>query len=373
MEERISFDSDRQQLAGVLHAPQGVGPRERRPAFLQLRGFGSNKESETMILAGRRPARWGYAALRSIFWALATLCLLIPLAGTAAAEGAESSAGSAEPRVWHNIPYASTARSHLLDLYLPATGGGPFPVILWVHGGAWHEGSKGLAEYPLPLRVLERGYALASMNYRLSWEAKFPAQIDDVKAAVRWLRANAKPYHLDQSRIGAWGGSAGGYLVALLGTSGDVPDLEYLGLGNPRESSRVQAVVVWSAPIDFLRLDEHAAAKGCSPYEGRGHSSPSSPESDLLGFPITERPERVKATNPIRYVSPDDPPFFIQHGEFDCTVAPQQSQLLYDALAPVIGSGKVTLMYLPAGHGGEPFEKDSNIGLILDFFDKYLK
>jgi acetyl esterase/lipase len=290
-----------------------------------------------------------------------------------AARGAVAPAGSAEARVWSHIPYASTARSHLLDLYLPATGSGPFPVILWVHGGGWAEGSKSLAEYPLPLRVLERGYALASINYRLIWEAKFPAQIDDVKAAVRWLRANAKAYHLDPARIGAWGTSAGGYLVALLGTSGEVPDLEYLGLGNPQESSRVQAVVVWSAPIDFLRMDEHAAAKGCPPYEGRGHSSRSSPESQLVGFPITERPERVKATNPIRYVSPDDPPFLIQHGEFDCIVAPQQSQILYDALAPVIGPDKVTLTYLPAGHGGEPFEKDSNIRLIMDFFDAYFK
>jgi acetyl esterase/lipase len=287
-----------------------------------------------------------------------------------AARGAEVPAGPAEPRVWSHIPYASTARFHLLDLYLPATGSGPFPVILWVHGGAWREGSKGLTEYPLPLRVLERGYALASINYRLIWEAKFPGQIDDVKAAVRWLRANAKAYHLDAARIGAWGTSAGGYLVALLGTSGDVPDLEYLGLGNPQESSRVQAVVVWSAPIDFLRLDEHAAAKGCPRY---GHSSPSSPESQLVGFPIVERPERVKATNPIRYVSPDDPPFLIQHGEFDCIVAPQQSQILYDALAPVVGADKVTLTYLPAGHGGEPFETDSNIRLILDFFDRCLK
>jgi acetyl esterase/lipase len=221
--------------------------------------------------------------------------------------------------------------------------------------------------------VLERGYALASINYRLIWEARFPAQIDDVKAAVRWLRANAKAYHLDPARIGAWGTSAGGHLAALLGTSGDVPDLEYLGLGNPEESSRVQAVVVWSAPIDFLRLDEHAAARGCPPYEGRGHSSRSSPESLLVGFPITERPERVKATNPIRYVSPDDPPFFIQHGEFDCIVPPQQSQILHDALVPAIGAEKVTLTYLPAGHGGGPFETDANIRLILDFLDKHLR
>src|SRR5260370_39954354 len=135
-----------------------------------------------------------------------------------------------------------------LDLYLPEKSDDPLPLIIWIHGGAWMAGSK---ENPPGIELLKRGYALASINYRLSQHAKFPAQLEDCKAAIRWLRANATTYHLDPDRIGVWGASAGGHLVALLRTTGDVKELEGEE-GNPQQSSGGQSVVDWFGPTDIL-------------------------------------------------------------------------------------------------------------------------
>ena len=134
-----------------------------------------------------------------------------------------------------------------LDLYLPAKADHPLPVIVWIHGGGWLAGSKeGCPAVPF----VGKGYAVASINYRFSQHALFPAQIEDCKAAIRWLRANAKKYDLDASHVGVWGASAGGHLVALLGTTGGVKELEGNG-GNLDQSSRVQCVVDWFGPTDF--------------------------------------------------------------------------------------------------------------------------
>src|SRR5262245_55893196 len=177
-----------------------------------------------------------------------------------------------------------------LDLYVPAKTGAPLPVIVWVHGGAWLGGSKEGGGPALPF--VGKGYAVASINYRLSQHAKFPAQIEDCKAAIRWLRANAKTYNLDPNHFGVWGASAGGHLVALLGTSGDVKDLEGDD-GTPDQSSRVQAVVDWFGPTDFTKM-------------GGSHDQPDSPEAKLVGGPVQENKEKAARANPITYVSKDD-------------------------------------------------------------------
>ena len=158
---------------------------------------------------------------------------------------------AAEPTVHRDIVYATTPQKNLLlDLYIPSTSG-PHPVLLYVHGGGWTSGSK---DNPPTDRFVKRGYAVASISYRLSQEAIFPAQIHDCKAAVRWLRANAAKYALNTDRIVAWGGSAGGHLVALLATSGGVKELEG-DLGNPDQSSRIQGAINFFGPTDFFRLN----------------------------------------------------------------------------------------------------------------------
>ena len=285
--------------------------------------------------------------------------------------GSTSTPGSAQSpapelvRQRIDVVYATASANQKLDLYLPAAGGGPFPLVVWVHGGGWMEGDKllpaGAPQFGLPAR----GYALACINYRFSSEATFPAQIHDVKAALRFLRGHAVEYGLDKSRVAVWGFSAGGHLAALAGTSGGVAALEDLTQGYPGESSRVKTVIDWSGPIDFLQLDAEAIANGCG---DPGYGSPSSSTSLLIGAPIADRTDLVQSANPITYISADDPPFFIQHGDQDCSVAWQQSQLLEDAL----GSSRVTLELLPEGHGGPLFDAAANISKISDFLDLHL-
>jgi acetyl esterase/lipase len=259
-------------------------------------------------------------------------------------------------RVERNLEYVAGGHErNKLDLYLAVNDERPRPVIVWIHGGAWLAGNKDGCP---ATGFVPQGYAVASINYRLSQHAVFPAQIEDCKAAIRWLRAHAKEYHLDPDHIGVWGASAGGHLVALLGTSGDVKELEGKG-GNLDQSSRVQCVVDFFGPTDFLQM--------------RGsHDNPKAPEAQLIGGPIQDNKEKAARANPITYVSRDDPPFLIMHGEADPTVPIGQSELLDKALQKA--GVECTFIRIPgAGHGGPQFQLPENRKRIADFFDKHLK
>lgn len=276
----------------------------------------------------------------------------------------------AAARIERDIVYARVGEKDLLlDLYRPEQGPTPLPVILWVHGGGWRGGSKGSGGRARPM--VARGYAVVDINYRLSGEALFPAQIEDCKAAVRWIRANAKKYGFDPDRIGAWGSSAGGHLVAMLGTAGDVKEFDTVG-EHRNVSSRVQAVCDWFGPTDFVQMDAHRP-------EGARlvHDSPDSPESRLVGGPIQEEPYRslCRKADPITYVTGDDPPFLIMHGDKDRLVPVHQSELLHDALKK---AGVETTMYVVkgAGHGLRDGTEDSPgelVEMAARFFDKHLK
>jgi acetyl esterase/lipase len=261
--------------------------------------------------------------------------------------------------VHRDLPYVTDGHQrHKLDLYLPQTGQN-WPLIVWVHGGAFRMGSK---EGKVPLSYLAEGYALASINYRLSQHALFPAQIQDCKTAVRWLRANAGRFSFDPQRIGAWGESAGGHLVAMLGTTGDTNEFD-VG-GNLHLSSRVDAVVDYFGPTDFLQMDDHRLP------DGQIHDTPDSPESELVGGPIQENKERVARANPITYVTPGAAPFLIVHGEADPLVPHHQSQLLEKALKR---AGVPVLLYTVkgAGHGGFTDPRVSE--LTRDFLASHLR
>jgi acetyl esterase/lipase len=273
---------------------------------------------------------------------------------------------------WLDVAYASSSPAQKLDIYLPEEGNGPFPVIVSIHGGAFKGGDKADGQVTPMLEGLKRGYAVVSINYRLSGEAIFPAQIYDVKAAIRWIRANAKIYKLNPEKIAAWGGSAGGHLSAMAGTSGNVKELEDLSLGNPAQSSRVLAVVDWFGPTDFIKMDEQLKASGVK--NPQTHSIPDSPESELIGKNLIDAPELVRKANPETYITPDDPPFLIQHGRIDHLVPYQQSENLAAKLIPVIGKGKVTFEILENNdHGGPGFTTEQNINKVFTFLDQYLK
>lgn len=286
------------------------------------------------------------------------------------APGGASTFASVAPS-FTDLAYAEASSAQKLDLYLPTAGSAPFPVVVMVHGGGFLMGDKsdgaGLAGVD---QLLEAGYAVASINYRLSGEATYPAQINDAKAAVRFLRANAGEYQLNPDKIGAWGASAGGNLVSLLGTTCGVTELEGAELGNADQSSCVQAVVDWFGPIDFLKMDEQFAGTSCPAT----HNAADSPESMLVGAPIQDVPDLVQTTNPMNYITPDDAPFFIENGTADCNIPPVQNKDLADALSAVIGADQVSYVSLEgAGHGGAQFNTDENLQLVIAFLDKYLK
>lgn len=264
------------------------------------------------------------------------------------------------PIVYRDLPYVSNGHERQkLDLYLPRAEE-KLPLIIRIHGGAWLSGSK---EWEKPEDFIRNGYAVASIGYRLSQHAKFPAQIEDCKAAVRYLRANAQKYNLDPNRFGVWGGSAGGHLAAMLGTTGDVNEFdvgENLGV-----LSRVQAVVDYFGPTDLI--DFHRMP------DGTVRSSPDTPVAKLIGGPVQDNLEKARKANPIIYITKNDPPFLIIHGDKDKTVPLHQSELLEAALKK---AGVPVTFYTvkDGGHSDPNFFRDPNVyKLTREFFEKNLK
>jgi acetyl esterase/lipase len=258
-------------------------------------------------------------------------------------------------KLLRNLQYVEGGHErNRLDLYLPEKAEGRLPVVVWIHGGGWRGGGK---ENCPAVPLAAKGYAVASINYRLSQHSLFPAQIEDCKAAIRWLRANAAKYHLDPEHIGVWGGSAGGHLVALLGTTGGVKDFEGNG-GNQDQSSRVQCVVDLFGPTELTTMGELG-------------DKPGSVVALLIGGPAPQNKEKARKASPLTYVGKDAAPFLIMHGDKDPLVPLRQSELLAAALKKA--GVEVTLQVVKGGgHGGPGFISPENRKLIEDFFAKHL-
>lgn len=263
-----------------------------------------------------------------------------------------------------NIVYAKVGDRELhINLVLPkrrpAT---PLPVIVWIHGGGWRIGdyTRNRAAW-----FAEHGYAAVSIEYRFLDVALLPAQVYDCKAAIRFLRANAKTYGLDPNHIGVWGGSAGGHLAALIGTSADVTELEG-DLGNAGQSSRVQAVSPWYGLYDMTARNK-----------GRKKDSPKpSPYIEFLGGTFEEKRDLAKLVSACTHASKDDPPFLIVHGEIDRTMPIRQAELLNDALTKA-GVAVTFLRVKNGDHNLTRLDMEPNMEEIekrmLSFFDKFLK
>jgi acetyl esterase/lipase len=255
-----------------------------------------------------------------------------------------------------DLAYADGSASQVLDIWLPEGAAAATPLVIYIHGGAFKGGDKAMVGSKVQ-PLLDAGFAVASLNYRLSGEAAFPAGAQDVKAAVRWLRSQAGTYNIDPTRFATWGESAGGHLASLIGTSGSQDTvLDDDALGNAGVSSEVQAVVDWYGPSDFLQMDEQAAAGGgCTAPEA--HDPASSPESTWMGAAIQTVPATVARANPITYIAgaTDLPAFSIAHGDADCNVPFQQSEILAKALSDAGGQPELTI--LPgASHGDAQFD-----------------
>ena len=245
-----------------------------------------------------------------------------------------------------------------LNLARPAEGKGPFPALVFIHSGGWNTGNRAEFDYPIRQAAMN-GYVAVTLDYRLTNEMEngktkypFPAQVNDVKCAVRWLRANAVKYRIDSDHLGAFGFSAGGHLALMLGLTEPSDGLEGEG-GNIGYSSRVQAVVNSAGPTDLISYP------------------PETPDLyyvlHLLGGTFKEIPELYKRASPLTYVRKDSPPILTIHGEMDSEVPLEQARLL-DAKMKKIGASHTLIIKKGAGHGS--FHNDK---AVWDFFDRNLK
>lgn len=272
---------------------------------------------------------------------------------------------------WLDLPYAGGSPSQKLDIYTPGVQGA-YPVAVHFHGGAFAFGTKRDVNLIPMLRGLDRGYAIVSVEYRMSGEARFPALVYDAKAAIRYLRAHGGEYGLDTGRIAVWGPSAGGYLAAMMGATNGNPAFEDLGMGNAEYSSSVQAVVDWCGPCgNFMDMDAAILENGIGDAD---HMDDDSPESRIMGAPLRTIPELVRMASPYVHITKDVVPFLIQHGESDKTVPVQQSFRLADAIRTAAGDDRVCLETFPGkGHHGEPwYDEPCMSDRVFDFLDSVL-
>jgi acetyl esterase/lipase len=257
-----------------------------------------------------------------------------------------------------NLPYAEVNGKQLkLDLYLPSKPIGKLPVVVWIHGGGWDSGSKNFC----PIAFLaEQNTAVASINYRLTQSATFPAPLFDCKGAVRWLRAHADTYGLDSGHIGLVGASAGGHLALLMATTEHHPELEGDVGGNLNESSRVQCVCSFYGPTDLNRLVDDPASR----------TNATGEVAKLIGGPVAYNLEKAAAASPITYVDQTCPPVYLLHGSNDTLVPPEQSTLFYEAL---IKAGVPAHLEIVPNKGHGITAPPAAAQEIFAFFDRYLR
>ena len=258
-----------------------------------------------------------------------------------------------------------------LDLYLPPVTRAPSPVVVWIHGGAFMHGDRTalpplLEQERLFTRLPLAGYAVASIEYRLSSEAVFPAQLEDVQASIRWLRARAQALEIDPARMAAWGESAGGHLAAFAGVAGR-PGATDDGVEFAEQPTNVSAVVDWYGPTDFSAMDRQAGE-----ISRMNHDDPDSPESRLIGAPVQERLDLVERADPARQATASAPPFLVMHGTRDGLVPFDQSQHLVSRLREL----GVAVEFRPvedADHVFEGFEKGGVlVDEVVDFLERTL-
>ncbi|MEM8484995.1 MAG: alpha/beta hydrolase [Bacteroidota bacterium] len=249
------------------------------------------------------------------------------------------------------------SRGHLLDLYLPGDAASPAPVVIYTGGSAWFSDDTKVAARNVLFRFSSQGYVVAGVSIRASTQAKFPAQVHDIKAAIRWIRTHAAKYNIDPNKIAIMGDSSGGWASVMAAVTGDVPALEG-DLGETGVSSAVQAAIAFYPPTNFLEMDNWAV-RPCKPGLAMGegfrtgefcHDDPSSPESSLIGCPIQDCPAKTLEADPAAYISPADPPIMILHGQSDLLVPHHQGERLYMALNKACNEAVFVSLPL-AGHG----------------------
>ncbi|MEN3940592.1 alpha/beta hydrolase fold domain-containing protein [Prosthecobacter sp. SYSU 5D2] len=264
-----------------------------------------------------------------------------------------------------DLPYAENENPRQkLDLYLPKErkADKPLPVIVFIHGGGWRNGDKAGGIGNLGRFVASGDYAGVSVGYRLTGEAQWPAQIHDCKAAIRWIKAHAEEHGLDATKIGVWGTSAGGHLVSMLGTSGDVKELEGTLGKHLDQDSQVTCVANYYGPENFITMVRQPSTIDRS--QGRDY-----PEALLLGGPVPEREAVAREASPVTHVSAGDAAFFTAHGTKDPVVPYAQGEEIHAALTKA-GVPSILQEMTNGGHGFRSEELD---GRLKQFFDLHLR
>jgi len=273
-------------------------------------------------------------------------------------------ADSSTTRSWTNVSYSTVSTTCKLDIFLPSTGEVPFPVVIWIHGGAFKMGSK---SNPQSLSALNTaGFAVVSIDYRLSTEAKWPAQLNDLKACVKFLKTNAATYSLNPDKMASWGASAGAHLSCMMGAA---------LASDP--ATRIQATVSWFPPMHFYYMDADIALAGTSRCTG-ANGDASSPESTLLGVTVSQNEAACYAASPISFVDTMNiatplPNFLLMHGGKDCNIGANQSVRFNTAITNRFGSGKSQYIFLANGtHGGGDFTLASTETTVINFLKAQL-
>lgn len=277
-------------------------------------------------------------------------------------------------RRFFDLEYGHVSEDQKLDLWLPdKPASGPHPVVMFFHGGAFRGGARREDQSEPAIRALERGYAVADVDYRKSGEAVFPAMLQDAKAAVRFLRENAGQYGLDSSRFAAWGASCGGWIVSMLGVTAGNAAFDGGSRDNREQSDAVQAVVDWCGPCgNFLLMDADFWQSGLGEPV---HTEADSAEGLFMGGRLTEIPELCRFAAPVTHVHAGVPPFLVVHGKLDQVVPVQQSRRFCGELARAAGEESVEYHELDGVyHHGRPWNDDPVIAKItMDFLDRVLK
>ena len=267
---------------------------------------------------------------------------------------------------WENINYAGDRQTyHQMDIYVPKTDQKDYPVIVTVYGSGWKRNDRKATDYikrTLIQPLLESGFAVVSINHRSSSDAVFPAQIHDVKAAIRYIRGNALKYGFNTKFIGITGSSSGGHLAAMAGTTSFVNEMEGKIGKFLNYSSHVDAVVDWFGPTNFLIMDECGSRLV--------HNNEDSPESLLVGGAIQNNQSKVSLANPITHISKKTPPFLVIHGMLDNLVPYCQSEVLHNALKSKNMESKLVL--IEKGRHGPEVLTDKYISLMSVFFKNQL-
>lgn len=261
------------------------------------------------------------------------------------------------PRKCLDVVYAGRSSDEKLDIYYPGQGDGPFPVLVEVHGGAWYFGQKRSVEFEPFLQGLSRGFACVSLGYTLSPKGHYPLPVLEIKSAIRFLRANAKKYHLDPARILLWGGSAGAHLAALAAASCDTGYLEEDLSGNDAFPAKPDALALWY---------------GCFDYYENGRYLDDWIYKNFFGTDDLESiRETIRLSSPLAHLTADACPTFLQHGLSDSIVPYEQSVGYYEKLRQAAGEDRVCLELLEdCDHADEKLFAAGNVGKLFEFAEE---